>query len=92
MPADQLQSLNVGVSNAPRYALYGTGIGAMFGLGVAGAAWAIDVYTFALHPDDGLFDGKQVVGSVALGAVTGAVGGAVLGSLSRRWEQRFARR
>jgi hypothetical protein len=77
--ADELQSLSVGVSNGPRYALVGAGVGA----GIAATIAFMDMFVRAINglsdPNLPPYTTKRATTVVALGALTGAVGGAIVG-------------
>jgi hypothetical protein len=90
--ADNLASLEVSISNVPRYALIGSVAGA--GLGAAltmSEAVVRFVYLQWFDPNHVVVDGRQVATYVTLGAVGGAAAGAVIGHFAPRWTQRFAR-
>jgi hypothetical protein len=90
--ADNLLSLEVGVSNVPRYALIGSVAGAGLGAALTLPEAAVRfVYLQWFDPNHDVVDGRQVATYAALGAVGGAVAGAVIGHFAPRWTQRFAR-
>ena len=89
--ATQLQSISEAVSNAPRYALFGTAVGTELGLAVVGIDVAIAVVKYIGKRRGTVYDERRAIVAVSVGAAAGSIGGAVIGSMSRRWEQRFAR-
>jgi hypothetical protein len=89
--ADHLQSLNVAVSNVPEFALYGAAGGASVGVAVAMLDAVLGFFRALGGSDRPITTGWRAAGFVALGAGTGALTGAMVGSVSRRWDQWFAR-
>ena len=89
--ADHLQSLNVGVSNAPLFAAYGAAGGATIGVAAAMLDAVIGFFRALTEPNRPASTGRRVAAIIALGTGTGALAGAMIGSASHRWEQRFAR-
>jgi hypothetical protein len=90
--ADDLQSINVSVSNARRYAVYGLGAGAALGAMVGIYETGMNLFGWPVvessrHP----FHGGRFAAAVALGAIGGTAAGALIGTRVPRWERIFAR-
>jgi hypothetical protein len=91
IPADHLQSLNVRLSNAPLFAAYGAAGGVALGIEGALLDAIIGFFKALAESDRPVTTGGRVATIIALGTAGGALAGAMVGSASRRWEQRFAR-
>lgn len=89
--ADHVQSLNVGISNAPLFAVYGAAGGATIGVAAGMLDALVGFFRALTEPDRPASTGGRLAAFIALGAGTGALAGAMIGSASHRWEQWFAR-